>query len=458
MNSQAKRIISLSLLSLIPYFSFSQDFFDKLQKGLKNGNNILREGNNMVRGVGQLSTSVTRTTKEFNKSVRVVRGNDDEKIGKMSSEQLTQLKIKNGKVKNLDWEPYITAGNQLFPSSIITLSGYRGATTPELESIIRPIGFEFKSKNSNIPIKWEIESVDKRFFDKISGNCLYDMYNEKMLRNPEIPWNIEALAKQNSSTPINIIFRIFDENNNKVEKTVSAYMRSVDDCIRYYNGTPLLFLYTAYIQEEHPEIRKILKEATDTKIVSSIEGYHGNVDRQIAAIWKVLHDRGINYGTITTTAGGNNKSEIVSQVVRTFDKSINDRQANCVDGTVVLASILRKMGIHSALMIVKGHCFLKYYRKDDDKDGNRRDPVYLETTILDAESIINSAKDKARLQKNKKKSLEIINQGYIKQFEAAQRIAFEEYQDFENKKEIYDIIDVDLERQHVTKPIPFYSN
>lgn len=45
-----------------------------------------------------------------------------------------------------------------------------------------------------------------------------------MLRNPEIPWNIEALAKQNSSTPINIIFRIFDENNNKVEKTVSAYI------------------------------------------------------------------------------------------------------------------------------------------------------------------------------------------------------------------------------------------
>lgn len=243
-----------------------------------------------------------------------------------------------------------------------------------------------------------------------------------------------------------------------MKKQFQLILRSVDDCIRYYNGTPLLFLYTAYIQEEHPEIRKILKEATDTKIVSSIEGYHGNVDRQIAAVWKVLHDRGINYGTITTTAGGNNKSEIISQVVRTFDKSINDRQANCVDGTVVLASILRKMGIHSALMIVKGHCFLKYYRKEDDKDGKRRDPVYLETTILDAESLINLAKDKARLQKNKKKSLEIINQGYINQFEAAQRLAFEEYQDYGSKKEIYDIIDVDLERQHVTKPIPFYSN
>lgn len=442
--------------------SFGQSILDKIDKGLKSGNNIANSLNTLTLGVNRLSSSVKRTTREFNETVQVVKGNDYDRINKIPKSQINELKIKKGKVQNLDWEPFVSLNNQLFPSAIVTLSGYRGGATPELESIIRPIGITFKSKNENISIKWEIECTDKRFFDKLSGYCLYDRPRQSILCNPEIPWNFEALAKQDVSTPISLVFRLYDEENNKVEKTASVYMRSVDDCLRYYNDTPLLFLYTAYIQEEHPEIRKILKEATDTKIVTYIDGYGvGNppqsIDYQVAAIWKVLHDRGINYSSITTTAGGNDKSNIFSQVVRTFDKSINDRQANCVDGTVVFASILRKIGIHTVMVLVKGHCFLGYYRKRDDEKGKRQDLVFLETTALDEDEYINEAITKSKKMKNKQKASKIINQGYIKQFYYAQILGLDEFNKNKEENTIWDVIDVDKQRDYLTKPIPFYG-
>lgn len=457
-NSIIKQVvISAFILAIFSNLLNAQTSAQKLKQGLKDGKDILRGGKAVINELDGIVKTTKKTSKDIKSTVQVIKGDDAEKIRRMPKDQLTPLKIKRGKIQNMEWEPFVSMDNQLFPSALVTLSGYKGQTTNELELIIRPIGIKFKSQNLNIPIKWEIECTDKKFFDKITGTCLYDQVNQQIIRNPNIPWNIETLAKQDASTPMNFIFRIFDDEGNKSEKTLSAYMRSVDDCIRYCNEVPLRFLYTAYIQEEHPEIRKILKEATDTKMISSIGGYQGNVDAQVCAIWRVLHERGINYGSITTTAGGN-KGGVYSQVVRTFDKSINDKQANCVDGTVVFASILRKMGIHSVLVLVQGHCFLGYYRKKDDAKGNRQDLVFLETTMLDGDKFINEAKEKARAIKDPKKANEMIKLGYMKQFISAQLTASDEYKEYKQNNTIEELIDVDRERMRFTKPIPFYIN
>ncbi|MBJ7391347.1 MAG: hypothetical protein JHC85_07280 [Chthoniobacterales bacterium] len=64
-----------------------------------------------------------------------------------------------------------------------------------------------------------------------------------------------------------------------------------------------------------------------------------------------------------------------SQHVRLFDESVKAAQANCVDGSVLLAAILRKIGLDPHLVSVPGHMFLAFSLDDDTMVG-------LETTML----------------------------------------------------------------------------
>lgn len=317
------------------------------------------------------------------------------------------------------------------------MATYKGKIEGEMEAISRPLGFRIISQKSYIPLKWEIECVDKKYFDKFSGTFLYPQAGSEVYLMPEIPWQYEALYKQLASTPLNFYFRLFDDEGNKVEKVVPLLLRSVNDCIFQYKELDLSFLFAAFIQEEHPEIDKILKEALNTKMVSAVVGYQGNEEmthKQVAAIWRVLHDRGFQYSSITSTAG--TSSKIASQAVRTFDNAIKTQQANCVDGTIVFASILRKIGISPLLVIVPGHCFLGYYT-----DKTKKNIVFLETTLLSNAEFLDKAKTPAEKTK-----------AYMAQFNYALASGMATYKK-QNLKDVR-LIDVDKTREYV-KPIPF---
>src|SRR5205814_10383736 len=64
---------------------------------------------------------------------------------------------------------------------------------------------------------------------------------------------------------------------------------------------------------------------------------------QVLAVWAALQKRGIKYSSTTTTPGGS--SEVYSQYIRFVDQSIDNTQANCADGSVLFASMLRKLSI-----------------------------------------------------------------------------------------------------------------
>lgn len=407
--------------------------------------------------VALFNRSFRMGAEEFNKTVKVVKGDGRDRSKEVPRDKITPLEIKKGEIKNMEWKTFAGFEDQLFPSAIIGLSVFKGPTTPEMEAIIRPIGIRFISKYENIPIKYEIECSDKKFFDKVTGDYLYDNIRQQVLVNPVIPWNYEALAKVEASTPVTFTFRLYDEKGNKAEKSVSTYFRSVNDCLLGYGKTPLYFLSLAYIQEEHPAIEKILKEATNTKIVSKITGYQlgkNEVDLQVAAVCRVLHDRGFNYSSITTTVGDGKYTS--SQVVRTFQNSIATNQANCIDGTVVFASILRKMDIATVMVITNNHCFLGYYRQRDDR-GNCSDLVYLETVRLADADKIEAAMQKAKTVSDPVKAQRIINQGYIEQYHYLLdqgNSTFNYYNSGKDGSYVAALINVDKERVRV-KPIPF---
>lgn len=203
---------------------------------------------------------------------------------------------------------------------------------------------------------------------------------------PKAAWDYEALLKVRQQRPVNATFKVTVDDEELSEETETCIMRSLNDCPFYVlwdeegeDFEDFSWLFAAYVNENHPLVDSILKEALSSGLVSSFSGYQsGDPDEtvmQIFAIWNVLQRRGIKYSDVSTTTPS---KFVVSQTVRFLDQSIANTQANCVDGSVLMASLLRKIGIDSYLVMVPGHCFLAF------KTGKEEDAelVGLETTML----------------------------------------------------------------------------
>jgi hypothetical protein len=203
---------------------------------------------------------------------------------------------------------------------------------------------------------------------------------------PKGIWDYAALHTVREQRPVNATFKVTVNGEELPEKTEVCTMKSINDCPFYVlfdeegeEFEDFSMVFAAYVNENHPWVDGILKDALKTGLVSGFTGYQsGNPDEvltQVFAIWKVLQDRGIKYSDVSTTTPS---KYVVSQTVRFLDDSIDATQANCVDGTVLMASLMRKIGLNVYLTMVPGHCLLAFDlgREEDD------DILGLETTML----------------------------------------------------------------------------
>ncbi len=284
---------------------------------------------------------------------------------------------------------------------------------------------------------------------------------------PRISWNYRSLTKHQTNAPVGVYFRLVDPvSGNKVEKLVNINLRSINDCLTCYNQTRYNYLFASYVNELHPEIDNILKKMLDTKMIDKVLGYQRGedyVDLQVAALWRVLHERGFQYSSISDNASVNDAKciGVFSQSVRTFENSLSTNQANCVDGTVFMASILKRIGIRPILINVPGHCFLGYYMNDTTRSNIR----FLETTMLANDKYVKDGKN--AIVKNKsildasvprEVKLSDVNKAYFLQFLFAQQTAAQEFVDYSNKYPASRIQKIDVnEMRAEIQPIPYYN-
>ena len=138
------------------------------------------------------------------------------------------------------------------------------------------------------------------------------------------------------------------------------------------------------MNENAPIIDEILQDALEHNAVSSFHGYSGNKQdfvRQLFAVWNALQRKGIKYSNITTPSGIT--ENIYSQHVRLPDESYGNSQANCVDGTVLLASVFYKIGMCPILVSKPGHMFLGVYNDAEScAKQNHQNITYIETTAV----------------------------------------------------------------------------
>ena len=289
-----------------------------------------------------------------------------------------------------DFVPLIAFDQQLFPSFIISTASMKSAP-PEEGQEVDPsapviigdrdglLGVKFVSPKNDTQVKVTITCDDVMEESQFSGKLSekgkeYHIY-------PKIKYRFTKLAEVTQATPVSMTFRL-QIGNDVDEQTATVMLRPIHDCpFLVQEGELVLntsFTFAAYVNEQHPFLDKLLREALDIGIVESFSGYQqdeAEVIRQVYSIWDALVTRDVRYSSITATSV--KAQTVASQHVRLIEESLNNSQANCVDGSVLLASALRKIGIEPFLVLVPGHCYVGFYV--DEKQENM---LAIETTML----------------------------------------------------------------------------
>jgi hypothetical protein len=202
--------------------------------------------------------------------------------------------------------------------------------------------------------------------------------------SPELPWNFDALRRSTQLSPQSFVATLTVDGKPEAEATLVCTLHSVNEAVsRIYNAATgqwqdTSVCFAAFVNEDHPWINTLLQEAISSGGSHAFTGYQGGPQatlQQVQAVWDALAARGLSYVNVATDSG---TSPLVStQYVRFLDQSVHDQGANCVDASVLFASILRRIGLRPVLLFRPGHCFTGFY---DAAEGGR--VVAFETTLL----------------------------------------------------------------------------
>jgi hypothetical protein len=133
---------------------------------------------------------------------------------------------------------------------------------------------------------------------------------------------------------------------------------------------------------------------------------------------------------------------VYAQYVRSVDETWRLKKANCVDGSVLLASLLKRAGFKTALVILPGHMLVGFAA---DTEGSEY--AYLETTQISSAKSVSNVGETA-LDESLRNFEQALDSG-AKQVQAA-GAAFESESDFRYQK-----IDIDAARRLGVMPLKY---
>jgi hypothetical protein len=146
----------------------------------------------------------------------------------------------------------------------------------------------------------------------------------------------------------------------------------------------------AWVTPNSRPILEFLRKAADFSSLKAMHGYQvdaAGVLEHVRAIYDALKAAEITYVN-TVGAFGSVEGQFI-QRVRLPSESLASRSANCIDGTVLMASLLEATGIAAAIVLVPGHAYLGWLaqRPEAGAEGEE-DPEniaawsFAETTLI----------------------------------------------------------------------------
>jgi hypothetical protein len=136
--------------------------------------------------------------------------------------------------------------------------------------------------------------------------------------------------------------------------------------------------FGAFVTPNVPAVMSFLRDVADHHPDKHLAGYQGSprdVTPQVEAVFLALRAAGITY--VNSVIAFSPDDGTASQRVRLPRHSLADRQANCIDGTVLVASLLEAMSMNPAIVVVPGHALVGWETWSGSGTWD-----YLETTMI----------------------------------------------------------------------------
>ena len=289
-----------------------------------------------------------------------------------------------------DYELVDQLGGNLFPSAILSVATTNTQVIPPMsgEYVCNPkscVAIKLKSGHANTVVR--IELAETPFYARSVSTFVLPKEHTEYIIYPDILWRYNALRDNEQAEPISVVANVEVDGKDLGQKVRTFSVRSINECLLGFNKqlpdgrtryVSTRLFYAAYVNEENPLIDKVLREALNTRIVRRFLGYQSTpemVDKQVYALWYVLQKRNFKYSSVSYSSLSSNV--VYAQRVRTFEDALNSSQINCVDGSVLFASLLRAINITPVLVQMPGHMFVGYYT-----DSAKKNLTFLETTMI----------------------------------------------------------------------------
>lgn len=281
-------------------------------------------------------------------------------------------------VSNLAWGQFTPIAGweqQLFPSYLFATAALKGPPPAEQPLCLGDpsglFGVSVVAPADQTPIT--VTVTCEEFWEVSEFRGTLAQAGSSYTIHPKIKYRYQRLGQCRQATPATVTFRVQLGDQPAQEDSLTITVRSLNDCpFTLQEGEQLMDLssnFTAYVNEQHPFVDKLLREALDLGWVDSFDGYAQNdaatTIRQVYALWDLMVARDVRYSSITRTAV--QSDSVGAQHVRLLEDTINNTQANCVDGSVLFCSLLRKVGIDSLLILEPGHCYVGWWATADHK-------------------------------------------------------------------------------------------
>ena len=289
-----------------------------------------------------------------------------------------------------DYELVDQLGGNLFPSAILSVATTNTQVIPPMSGEYvgnskSCVAIKLKSGHANTVVR--IELAETPFYARSVSTFVLPKEHTEYIIYPDILWRYNALRDNEQAEPISVVANVEVDGKDLGQKVRTFSVRSINECLLGFNKqlpdgrtryVSTRLFYAAYVNEENPLIDKVLREALNTRIVRRFLGYQSTpemVDKQVYALWYVLQKRNFKYSSVSYSSLSSNV--VYAQRVRTFEDALNSSQINCVDGSVLFASLLRAINITPVLVQMPGHMFVGYYT-----DSAKKNLTFLETTMI----------------------------------------------------------------------------
>jgi hypothetical protein len=237
-----------------------------------------------------------------------------------------------------------------------------------------------KGETKSIPLLPSLLPDKTRFITEVQRATLHVIVED-----------LDGKTELHDSVTVTVLARNSGLNSVKDPKT-----GTITDLTPYYGAW-----VTPHAEPVLKLLRKAAEKTTDKTIMSYLTRKSSDVLDQARALFETLKEEQLVY--VNSVIGFGVGDSYFSQRARLPRESLDQKSANCLDGTLLFASLLEAASLNSAIVLVPGHALvgwqnLERYGEDDPPESLMDNWTFLETTMIGGKHTFEAAMEFAGKQ------------------------------------------------------------